>query len=621
MVGLDELTLCCAFTKGDEVWRWRPEAAPRLECEHGRLVPFSDAKEITHRVVKSGVGVGILSHYEGFTDRDGCSCGYAFDTLVWIESATGHVYCEWMPLREEGLKVKLVYWPGEMEFEEPKKSWYTLLNDGQGLLIPNTWETELGRISFDGRFGTEGSYMPWYGQVRDRVGYIAICETPWNAGYAAKHPANGPYTHIGVWLEPSLGRMDYRRIVRYTFQNDCDYNDLCKEYRLYAKESGLLKTLAEKAVKNPSVDRLVGCAVMHTGIKKSVRPESRFYDKEHPGKNGSLQTFASHEQEVRMLAELGVRKLYLHLDGWGQPGYDNEHPDYPPACEEAGGWEGMKALADTMQELGYLFGIHDQYRDYYFAAKSFDREYAVRLADGSMPQHHMWAGGEQTYLCATQAPYYVKRNFTELFAHGIHPDCAYLDVFTCNEGDECSNPHHRMTRKECCEYRNRCFECLLTNNILSSSEEVSDWSMRSLVFCHYAPYDFMLKSPDAPRYGIPVPLFNLVYHDCVIIPWMMDRVNEQEDYMLYALLNAGIPYLIREGAYPGIDGAFSESQREKLQSDIERCEAVSKLHERVAKLEMTHHELLDEDGKVQRSTFADGTTVTVDFTKQTYEIA
>ncbi len=50
------------------------------------------------------------------------------------------------------------------------------------------------------------------------------------------------------------------------------------------------------------------------------------------------------------------------------------------------------------------------------------------------------------YLCATQAPHYVKRNFREIEKNQIHLDGAYLDVFTCNEGDECNNPRHRMTR-------------------------------------------------------------------------------------------------------------------------------------------------------------------------------
>ena len=49
-------------------------------------------------------------------------------------------------------------------------------------------------------------------------------------------------------------------------------------------------------------------------------------------------------------------KVYLHLDGWGNPGYDNQHPDYLPACEEAGGWEGMRSLSECMKEMNYTFG-------------------------------------------------------------------------------------------------------------------------------------------------------------------------------------------------------------------------------------------------------------------------
>ena len=37
----------------------------------------------------------------------------------------------------------------------------------------------------------------------------------------------------------------------------------------------------------------------------------------------------------------------------------------------------MKELADTMHRFGYMFGIHDQYRDFYEAAPSFDENYAL----------------------------------------------------------------------------------------------------------------------------------------------------------------------------------------------------------------------------------------------------
>lgn len=618
-VRFHEETLLVSLFRNDTEWSWREDFVPTLECDEG-IFSFTDARSVSHELFQNGIGTGIRSYFEGF-EANGTVRPYSFETLIWIEAVSGDIRFEWLPLCEEGLSVKKVRWPGEMSFEKASRSWYSVLNHQQGLLVPNDWETALDHVVFNGFFETAGAYMPWFGQVKDGEGYIAICETPWNAGYTAEHPAGGPYSHVGVYYEPSLGKMDYRRVLRYTLLSDCDYNDLCKVYRAYVRETGHLRTLSEKAAQNPSVDRLIGCSFVHTGIKTVVQPDSDFFDPENPEKNNHCTPFSKRTEEVKLLHSMGVEKLYLHLDGWAQPGYDNCHPDYSPACIEAGGWEGMKELADTMHECGYLFGIHDQYRDFYKSAESFDENYACRLTDGTIPEHHRWAGGPQSYLCATQAPYYLKRNFAALFENGIELDGAYLDVFTCNEGDECTNPEHRMTRRECYEYRGQCFSWLLAHGILSSSEEVSDWAVPSLVFCHYAPYSFMMKRPGLPKDGIPVPLFNLVYHDCVIEPWMMDKASENDDYMLYALLNGGAPYLLRDAAYLNTDGSFEGDELLALEEMIGRSKTVSALHEKIAKCEMVRHRMNPENWWIQETEFSDGTKVKVDFQNQTYEIS
>ena len=90
--------------------------------------------------------------------------------------------------------------------------------------------------------------------------------------------------------------------------------------------------------------------------------------------------------------------------------------------------------------------------------------------------------------------------------------------------------------------------------------------------------------------------------------------------MLYALLNGGAPYLVRDGAYPNIDGAFDGYIHLTPEETVKRCKIVSGLHEKVAKEEMVSHEFVNGDYKVQRTTFADGTRVTVDLCKGTYEI-
>ncbi|WP_346428303.1 DUF5696 domain-containing protein [Bifidobacterium sp. SO1] len=668
---------------------------------------FTDAAEITHELRKTGTGEGVFSTYRGFTadatsaadttsaagtDGDTTSGSeattFAFATYVWVEQVSGDVRFEWIPLDETGFEVTKLTWPGEMAFDALDEHDVTLITHQQGVLIPNTWPVAVssthGDIVFKGRFETAGGYMPWYAQIRggsdaNRPGYIAICETPWNAGYEIEHPANGVDdgtandsdtaaangttvptgtannvsvspssgsvptgtantvmsteataerrhlstaigTRIGMWFEPSLGRMSYRRIVRYRFLDHADHTSVAKTYRAYVNERGRLRTLAEKAARNPSVRDLIGCSWMHVGIKTVVQPESRYYDHEHPELNQHVTSFAARRKQLDTLHELGAGRIYMHLDGWAEPGYDNSHPDYLPACEEAGGWAGMKALVDDCHAHGDLFGTHDQYRDYYFSAPTFNRNNAVQLTDGTNPEQSIWAGGHQTFLCAELAPDYVRRNFAQIAANGVKLDCAYLDVFTCNEGDECANPEHRMTRRDCYVRRAECFEYLLSHGILSSSEEVSDWAVPSLVFCHYAPYDFQMRDPSAPRQGVPVPLYNLVYHDCVIEPWMMERVAGGDDYMLYALINGGAPYLIRDAAYVGVDGDMSPEQKAQAENDIERCNTVAALHEKVGMSELIRHDFVGGDPLVQRSTFADGTVVTCDFHTQTYAI-
>lgn len=573
-------------------------------------VSFSELK-VTQTPYKSGVGEGILNHY--------ISKSFSFETLVWIEYSTHHLFFELIPLQFEE-NFKEIQWPSAFDFEEKRNDWITLLPHMQGLMIPNDFENECRNLHFDGQWCSNGSYMPWFGQIRKDVGSIMISLTPWDGKTRVDHPSQGPYTHVHFVHLPSMGTLSYRRIMKLVIQNEATIVSLCKIYRQFVLEKGQLVTLKQKAARNPYVDKLIGCAFLHKGIKTHVSKDSVFYDPDHPEKNDIVIPFSTRKKEIEYLHEKGIEKLYLHLDGWGNPGYDNQHPDYLPPCLEAGGYEGMKELSDTLRKYGDMFGIHDQYRDYYMDAKTFDRRFGITYPDGSIFEQCQWAGGRQSYLCATQAPYYVKRNFEELLSHDIHLEAAYLDVFTCNEPDECYHLEHKMSRKECLEYRMACFDYLHSKNILPSSEECSDWAMKSLVFAHYGPYDFMLEKPNTPKKGIPVPLFNLVYHDCLILPWPMDAFENCEDYMLYALLNGGAAYVDKEGAYPNTDGSFDEAREKALEEEIRRYQIVAKLQKEVAKCEMVDFGFIDNNYSKQYSVFSNGTRVEINLKENTYQI-
>ena len=602
----DKDTLAISITSNGKPWKTAEEYRP---CFYFRdeKVYFENAEKKEHFVWKTGVGVGIRTVFTGFGNCEGLD-EFCFQTVVWVEYATQDIFFELTPLKETDALVGEFFWPGQMEFAKKDSRWYTVVNNRQGLLIPNDWPYAVDKMVFDGQMCSAGAFMPWFGQVRPESAYIGIVCDPWDAGYQVSHPAGGDYCHVSVRWLPSLGKLAYKRTMKYRFLKDGDYNDLCKVYREYAKEKALLVTLKEKAARNPLVDKFIGSAVGHTGIKEHISKDSYYYDKENPQKNDSLVTFAQREAQMRKLKEAGLDKVYLHLDGWGNPGYDNQHPDYLPACEAAGGWKGMKFLSDSMEEMGYIFAIHDQYRDYYFDAKTYDPEFSMVSPEGKKPEFSRWAGGWQTYICASQSPLYLRRNFMELFRQGIHLEGTYLDVFTCNEADECAHPWHRMTRKECIEFRKNCFDFLNANNILPSSEEAVDWAVPSLVTAHYGPYAFMLEK-DGAKLGVPVPLFNLVYHDCIVLPWFLDSDKPEGDYMLYALLNGGAAYLDCE-----LDG-------EELERAVCRYRTVAELQEKVAYCEMVRHEFLDDGYKKQKTVFADGTEVVVDLEAGTYEIS
>lgn len=162
---LNEETLHLDIKAGAADWKWADGFCPAVITEK-ETIPFSRWQEIGHEKFVSGVGKGIRSSYRML---DGEEESYSFETSVWVEEMEedwcagsgkggklyGRVHFEWIPICEEGLAVKEVRWPGCMEFEEPSPQWQTLVNEGQGLLIPNNWKIQAARLPL-----TEGFSQP-----------------------------------------------------------------------------------------------------------------------------------------------------------------------------------------------------------------------------------------------------------------------------------------------------------------------------------------------------------------------------------------------------------------------------------------------------------------------------
>ena len=89
---------------------------------------------------------------------------------------------------------------------------------------------------------------------------------------------------------------------------------------------------------------------------------------------------------------------------------------------------------------------------------------------------------------------------------------------------------------------------------------------------------------------------------------------------LYGMLNAGPPRAGLNALLPPPAEA-TEAQKENAARTRDILRQMTALHRRVALLAMTDHAFLDADFTRERTTFADGTTVTVDWSAKTVAVS
>ena len=111
----------------------------------------------------------------------------------------------------------------------------------------------------------------------------------------------------------------------------------------------------------------------------------------------------------------------------------------------------------------------------------------------------------------------------------------------------------------------------------------------------------MINQSGGGSKAILVPLYNLVYHDAVIVSY---GARDQQS-LLRGILNGGVPEL----PITPTDEKTLALMRQMMT-----------LHKRVGLLEMIRHEFLDANYRKERTTFPDGTTVTVDWNTNGFEI-
>ncbi len=147
-------------------------------------------------------------------------------------------------------------------------------------------------------------------------------------------------------------------------------------------------------------------------------------------KNGT-RYFASDARFLRSYSEVGLKKLFVVRHNWQRKGYDNAYPSVLPANPAFGGEPGLRRLSQTMADLGYLFGLHENYVDFY--PNSSDWNEAQVALDTKGRWVRAWynpATGIQSYLLSpVHAPAYADQYSREIHSR-YGTSAAFLDVHT-----------------------------------------------------------------------------------------------------------------------------------------------------------------------------------------------
>ena len=586
-------------------WAFKPNSDADIWVTHGKLsvsAYLCDAARKHVQRYKTAHEERVCLFLEGLPGNTGLLLTFALDS----HSPMLRFELEELPSTSPS-RIRNAVFPGHL-MQVNGTPRHTVWPTYSGMLLPNDYPEALAEDGKDYRkaFAERGFdmlaytgalYQPWWGVLYEKGSYVAIAETPFDFALHMEHPSGGPTLTRPSW-RPSMGHISCKRSIRYVFFNDSSYVRLAKTYRAYAQSIRRWIPIEEKLARTPQLAQMLGCTIFPVGIcSHDVR--------RHPPTH-TVVPFSQRIKEIRRLRELGRRKAFLHIDGWGRRGYDNQHPDIFPPCPEAGGWDGLIEMSRVAAECGYLFGLHDQYRDFFLDGPAFVESRAVKNLDGSMSSHGTWDGGSQTFLCAKEALADIHRNLTELIGNGVRLSGCYLDVYAAVDLDECCDPAHPMTCEDCYRFRAEGLDYMRELGLVVSSEVPCDCFAPHIDFAHWAPWP-RERYMKGEYYGIPVPLHSLVYHDSMLMPSTFSCGGDAKTngrLFLEGLANVDLPY-----------GRIDWTKT----SDFRHVDILASLHEAWGTAQLKDHRILDAQGLVHEFEYAEG-MICVDLNELRYKI-
>ena len=476
---------------------------------------------------------------------------------------------------------------------------------------------EASRVERMHTYGGHGLCSAFWAIVDDVLdasqssGIMGIIETPDDCVVETRLRSTGTVDEtkeertlaIGCQWQPSMKKFRYNRTLRIIALEKGGYVAACKRYREYAKEIGLLVTFDEKIARNPNlaegVDLLIGAANIWNwdgrGLESVAKLKEAGIDRILWSGGGDARTIEALNREEGVLTS----RYDIYQDVMNPERYDEiqgVHGDWIPEA-----WPKDIAWDDPNG--------------------NWTRGWSVDAKDPTKPRVPCGV------LCDLKAVEYAEKRIGDELKTKPYR-ARFLDTTVASPWRECWNPEHPTTRSQSKEERMKLLGLLGERfNLICGSETGID---ASVPYCDF--YEGMMslgpyRCPESGRYltriwdEVPeevekyqmgeeyrLPLFELIYHGCVVSYWYWGDHNNKFPKLwrkrdLFNALYATPPMYC-------FTNKFFDENRERFIESYKTAEPASRLTGRV---EMTDHQVLTQDRKVQKTVFANGVEVFVNF--------
>ena len=533
---------------------------------------------------------------------------------------------------EDRIEMTLLHAPSGMDVKtvsrlEPDHPEFTVTlsaegNLGQTLRFPNPFVTDRGTylvvpmnegISYPVEdttisprrlvaYGGHGICMAFWGVTDGEQGHMAIIETPDDAAVRIQR-IDGKLCIAPEW-DPQQGRFGYTRRLRYVFFDKGGHVAICKRYRSYTAEAGLLKTLEQKRKENPNVDLLIGAVNAWCWERDALAIVREM-------KSAGIERILwSHRRRPEVI------KAMNELDGVLTSRYDIYQDLMDPKVVA----EKLRRLHPDWTQAGWLGDIMLNEKG------DWRKGWQVRGKDGVMYPCAV--------LCDKQVLKYARQRVpAELKTHPYR--CRFIDTTTASPWRECYHPGHPMTRGDSRHWKMELLRYMSEEmKLVTGSETGHD---AAVPYVHY--FEGMLslgpyRVPQAGRSMIKIwddvpervakfqvghkyrlPLWELVYHDCVVAQWYWGDYNNKLPALwdkrdLFNILYGTPPmFMFNRQIWTQNKARFAESYKN-----------ICPIVRAVGYAEMTDHRFLTPDRNVQQTVFSNGITITVNFGDRPYRL-